>query len=317
MKKKICQPVIVCVGISLMLWATAVAQFSQGTKFYKPLKVEHAPRIDGVLNEPEWSRAEKSDGFIDAHNIDCSAQEATEFMVLYDEQNLYIGIACRERRIKDLVAKCPAQSIFKDDCVEIFLDVAHDHINDGHLAVNCKGAKWAGDKKHGSDWDLKWDAKTSIGANYWYVEAALSFESLGARFGPSSLWGFNVCRVRYTEGAAQASGWRPFFNKPKQYGHLIGQPLLYLQQVFLPACRLRRDKMGAELSKSLKVSNKTVQDECRRMEAQIERKLAAEARRSSIAAGELVAVCAELESSLSAYDDLREKAKCPVFKLLF
>ncbi|MGD2069736.1 MAG: sugar-binding protein, partial [Gemmatimonadota bacterium] len=51
-----------------------------------------ALRLDGVLDEAVWTRAEAVDGFVQAEPWEGRpASEKTEVRVAYDEENLYIG----------------------------------------------------------------------------------------------------------------------------------------------------------------------------------------------------------------------------------
>src|SRR5687767_2841009 len=60
--------------------------------------------IDGDLNEPVWSIAQKADNFWQTQPIDgVPASHATIAYITYDEQNIYVGAVCYDDMDKHFV----------------------------------------------------------------------------------------------------------------------------------------------------------------------------------------------------------------------
>ena len=62
------------------------------------VRVHEAVRVDGLLDDPVWSRAEPASGFRQREPKEGeAATEATEVRVLYDDSNLYVGVRVLDR----------------------------------------------------------------------------------------------------------------------------------------------------------------------------------------------------------------------------
>ena len=61
------------------------------------LKDSDEINIDGYLNEAAWKNAEHRGGFLEKEPFPLvPMSEETEFAILYDEENLYIGVWCQD-----------------------------------------------------------------------------------------------------------------------------------------------------------------------------------------------------------------------------
>ena len=94
------------------------------------------------------------------------------------------------------------ESVWEDDCVEVFLDTNHDHETYYQLIVNAAGtqgdAVWR-DGRLNLKWDGEWEAKTRQLTDRWNAEIAIPFGT--GPVGPRTLfnakpgyWGINLCR---------------------------------------------------------------------------------------------------------------------------
>jgi hypothetical protein len=61
----------------------------------KALKIESPIKLDGVLDEPAWAKAQPISNFTQRElNENAPATERTEVAVLYNRKELYIGVWC-------------------------------------------------------------------------------------------------------------------------------------------------------------------------------------------------------------------------------
>jgi len=61
------------------------------------IRVEHAPRLDGTLNDPIWQQAAPINSFTQREPYEGQpATERTEVRILYARDEVYFGIVCRD-----------------------------------------------------------------------------------------------------------------------------------------------------------------------------------------------------------------------------
>ena len=124
---------------------------------------------DGVLNEPDWARAEWSDDFLDiTGDPGLKPSFQTRIKLLWDDEYLYVAAELHEPHIWGTIYK-KDEVIFHDNDFEIFLDPDGNGTNYYEIEVNALGTIWdlmlTRSYKNGgkplSDWDLK-GLKTGI-----------------------------------------------------------------------------------------------------------------------------------------------------------
>jgi hypothetical protein len=158
-------------------------------------------RVDGVLDDGEWSRATPIGPLLQRDPVEgAPASETTEVRVVFDRDNLYFGISCRDRTPSAIVATQLGRDadLDVDDWVVIVLDPFFDQRNGFLFSVNPAGARADGQISNNApepsfDWDGIWDARTRITAEGWVAEIVIPFKTL--RFKPGqTTWGLNVER---------------------------------------------------------------------------------------------------------------------------
>ncbi|MFN0242901.1 MAG: DUF5916 domain-containing protein [Planctomycetota bacterium] len=164
-------------------------------------RIDKPPVIDGRLDDEAWLAADPI-GELTQVEPDCGAPptERTEVRVLYDSEQLYIGVRCFDRDVDGIIGTQMERDavLDPDDRVEIVIDTYLDRRNAYFFQMNPVGSK--GDAlitNNGQDfnkpWDAIWEGKSSIDAHGWSFEMALPFQTLN--FAPhKSTWGLNVNR---------------------------------------------------------------------------------------------------------------------------
>ncbi len=120
--------------------------------------------------------------------------------VLYDEDNLYVGILCRDGDPRAVVSTQLARDgeLDVDDHVSVVLDPFFDQRNGFFFQVNPAGARTDGQISNNQErltfnWDGIWNAGARRTDDGWVAEIAIPFKTL--RFKPGqTTWGFNVER---------------------------------------------------------------------------------------------------------------------------
>ena len=104
----------------------------------------HEIHVDGVLNEPAWATATPIGPLLQREpKENTPASEETEVRVLFDTDNLYFGITCRDRTPSAIVSTQLARDadLEVDDRIVIVLDPFFDHRNGFFFVVNPAGAR--------------------------------------------------------------------------------------------------------------------------------------------------------------------------------
>ncbi|UCC48742.1 MAG: carbohydrate binding family 9 domain-containing protein, partial [Gemmatimonadota bacterium] len=194
------------------LAAQEVGQNSEPVLRARPIADSAAIRLDGALDEAAWQDGDIASGFRQQEPEEgAPASEPTQIRVLYDHENLYIGVWAFDSRPDRIIARQlerDAQlglSRFGpsggDDAIELILDTFHDRRNAYYFGTNPQGIQVDGlitDESHEPDldWDGVWDVRARTTNDGWTAEFAIPLRTL--RFPANAgeqTWGFNVQRV--------------------------------------------------------------------------------------------------------------------------
>ena len=148
-----------------------------------------APTIDGRLDDPIWQQVRPLADF-SPRGIDMKIElEArTTAQVTWDEENLYVALACYEPNIAGMSLKAGEdhdEEIWRAESVEIF--IAPDDREDGypfrHFMVNPKNvhwdAIWTGIRDTELAWNADWHSRVNVGEDRWTTEVALPWAVIG------------------------------------------------------------------------------------------------------------------------------------------
>jgi hypothetical protein len=159
--------------------------------------------VDGVLDEPVWGTAPTLGDLVQRQPLPGSRpSEATDVVLLYDADNLYIGVTAYDSEPAAVIGTQMARdaNLASDDRVEILLDTFRDQRSAFYFATNPAGALVDGliyaNGRLNTDWDAIWRVRTARGPSGWTAEFAIPFKSLNFPEG-RSVWGFNIARTIY------------------------------------------------------------------------------------------------------------------------
>ena len=195
--------------------------------------VSTAPRLDGVLDDPAWEAALPTEGFTQKEPQEGqAASQDTVVRVVFDEQNVYFGILCRDSEPDRIVSteRGRDRALDKDDNLTLILDTFHDHRNAFQFGTNALGARYdARITEEGRtidlNWDDKWDVAAKVGSDGWAVEIAIPFKTLRSAGGENQTWGIDIQRMlrRRNELSYLQNYRRDFaFTDISKAGHLSG-----------------------------------------------------------------------------------------------
>jgi len=157
--------------------------------------------LDGELAEADWQFAVPIGDFEQREPLEGDRPtERTQVRILYDSDNLYVGIICSDSVPDGIIATQMSRDadLSVDDRIEILLDTFQDRRNAFYFSTNPAGALVDGliieNGELNIDWNAIWDVRTRINDDGWSAEFAIPFKSLS--FAPDiDSWGFNVSRT--------------------------------------------------------------------------------------------------------------------------
>ena len=232
-----------------------------------PLKVicagraKVSPKIDGLLDDACWGETEARDDFSSPTGAK-SLKRRTVIRVVYDDENLYLGleffwndIQILKKAIRTILEEKgkPAEgvTISIDDYVnrygvEIFIDPGATKVNWTQILFNAAG-QYAGNYK------MMWDRfkggntfRSVVHEDRWTAELVQPAKGLK----PGDAWGFNLVR----NDESYYGMWKQFggaFAQPKKFGRLvIGSYSEWWEAVFAKGTQERLEEIRRNGKKS-------------------------------------------------------------------
>jgi hypothetical protein len=209
-------------------------------------RVEAQATIDGVLDEPVWSRAARLTGFSQYRPVDGRpAEDSTDVLVWYAPDAIYFGIRAFERHGSVVRATlADRDNIDADDHIAILLDTYLDHRRATMFAVNPLGVQedgvWsdgvAAGAAGGPSAGGRFDATIDLNPDYVYesrgrvtergyeVEVRIPFKSLRYQSADPQDWGLQI--VRSVQHSGYEETWTPAVRANASFliqsGRLVG-----------------------------------------------------------------------------------------------
>ena len=177
--------------------------------------------IDGILDESGWTLAPAAADFTQKEPREGQpATEPTEVRLLYDDENLYIGVYCFDSSPEGLIVNDVTRDYAPNvgDHFSVVLDTFDDNRNAFVFGTNPGGAlregqMWGDGKTSNFDWDAVWYVKTKITEVGWQAEMAIPFKTLRFRDNERQVWGVNFYRKIRRKN--EDTYWSPV---PRPYG---------------------------------------------------------------------------------------------------
>jgi hypothetical protein len=175
-------------------------------------------KIDGVLDEETWQKADVAKDFHMMMPMDTSLANAkTEVRLAYDDKNLYMSAICYLKEEGKIVVSSMKRdfSFGTNDNFFAVIDPFNDLTNGFSFGANAAGGEWDGDQSEGGivnlHWDNKWKSTVKNYDDKWIFEAAIPFKTLRYKKGLKS-WGINFSRLDLSYN--EKSAWTPV---PRQF----------------------------------------------------------------------------------------------------
>ncbi len=167
------------------------------------IRVTEKITLDGRLDEPGWTLGVPMTDFIQRiPRTGELSDERTEVRVLYDDDNLYVGVSAFDSRPALVVKELKKDfDINGTDLIQVIIDSLHDGRTGFSLSTNPAGAKRDNQLSAinsaggGVDWDGVWDVKARrLEEGGWVAEYEIPFKTMRFSGAPSQVWGLQVAR---------------------------------------------------------------------------------------------------------------------------
>jgi len=228
------------VGLVFLLWPGQVhsegqgpqssSSVQRGVKEIRAIRISSELKIDGYLDESVWDQGERAAGFLQrTPKYGVSAAESTEVRILYDSENLYVGVSCFDSQPEGIEANMTQRDdeLWNDDAFEMFIDSFHDHQSCTYFVTNPLGTQTDGRcTSNGATieaiWDGDWTVEARITSWGWCAEVAIPFFNLQFDANRNQIWGINFMRVHRRTGQDHLWQLEKHFFRVSDYGHLVG-----------------------------------------------------------------------------------------------
>lgn len=205
----------------------ALAQSSRERPSVRAVLTTEAPKIDGVLDDVVWARANPIDRFVQQEPREGDpATDRTEVRVLFDKGRIYIGVhAYATDPVVATEMRRDADRLFDEDNFQVVLDTFHDSRNGYMFLTTPLGAKLEQqifDEGEGGgrgttanvnrNWDGVWDAAARIVDDGWTAEIVIPVSTIRFAPGDDQIWGINF--QRHIQRKNEQVFWSPI---PKAY----------------------------------------------------------------------------------------------------
>ena len=189
---------------SLLVCSLSSAQESSGDDGGRTMRaypVTATVTIDGYLTESVWNDATPSGDFIQRELQEGKpSTEKTEVRILYDAENLYVGILCYDSEPEKIVHTDMERDseLDGDDSFTMVIDTFRDKRTGYYFSTNpnsvLKDALMY-NGSHDESWNGVWDVAARISDQGWSAEMIIPFKTLRFSSASSQDWSINFERV--------------------------------------------------------------------------------------------------------------------------
>ena len=200
--------------------------------------MDHAPKLDGTLNDPLWLDTKPITDFRQREPYEGeTATEKTEVRIVYTRHAVYFGIHCYDSEPSRIIATELRRDVSQDldDHFEILIDSNHDRRGAYVFQINPLGTQNDGlvvEEQGGSDgddfdrgWDGVWSSEARAVADGWTATVEIPFTTLNFTHSLDVVWGLNFKRfIRRKNEEDLWTAYRRTFGitKVSQAGELSG-----------------------------------------------------------------------------------------------
>ncbi len=204
---------IIFILFFILLIKNSNAQYSKPDTL-EALRISTKINFNGNPDEAVWKTAQHINNFTQRElHFGEPASEKTETAILYDNNNLYIGVWCYMQNPEKTVAKFMSRDFDyeHDDIFAVLLSPFNDKRNGYLFIINPNAARAdlqvSGDNDN-INWNGVWDAKSFRNDKGWFAEILIPFNTLQFKKDSVKTWAINFGRkISYKNEQDRWQGW--------------------------------------------------------------------------------------------------------------
>lgn len=205
------------------LWQQGIASVRDTLKpELNAVRIDRPVTLSGKLDDPLWIKALPVELKFEAMpGENTPAHQRTVAMVLYDQDNLYIGFRCYDSLPGSIRANLSDRDkIFGDDYVIVTIDTYNNYQRGFEFAVNPYGIQgdllMMGSSGEDISYDLVWHSAAAKNYEGWTAEMAIPFKSLSFSTSESQSWTISLLRCIPRDNRYLLT-WTPFDRNNPSY----------------------------------------------------------------------------------------------------
>ena len=195
--------------------APAASTASQAT--LRATRLQGDVRLDGRLDEAAWQAATPASDFMQSYpHAGAAPTLRTEARVLYDDENLYVGVRMYDPSPDSIaapLARRDATGVYSD-WVHLIVDSRYDRRSAFRFTTNPRGVQrdvyTFDDGNEDGSWDAVWDVATAVDSAGWVAEYRIPMSQLrfGGHAADERTWGLQIMRDIARRG--ERASWSPW-----------------------------------------------------------------------------------------------------------
>ena len=177
------------------------AQNNKKRKTIKTTRVTYAPKIDGILDDEAWKKAELCKDFMifkPENGAPVPAEYQTVVKVVYDDEAIYISAQMNDPDPAGIPKEFAVRDNFSQaDFFLVTINPNDDGQNPFEFIVQSTGNQADSKVSNGNEdfnWSAVWESDVSTDDKGWNVEIKIPYRSLRFANRPIQSWGFNFHR---------------------------------------------------------------------------------------------------------------------------
>ncbi|MFV8225941.1 DUF5916 domain-containing protein [Christiangramia aquimixticola] len=171
-------------------------------KEYTAIRIENPPKIDGILDEDIWDKANVANNFVMVEPGDgdpIPAERATQVKVVYDNEAIYIAAVMLESEPEKTIRQFTQRdNLQQSEFFGVDFNTYDDGENQTRFIVTTAGtqadARMTGDNED-YDYNLVWESSTMHDEKGWYVEMKIPYSALRFPEKKAQIWGLQFFRA--------------------------------------------------------------------------------------------------------------------------
>lgn len=196
-------------------------------KQYKSTEINSPPQVDGILDEEVWRNGSWLDDFTQHEPYNGrKASQRTEFCILFDEDNMFVGIKAFDTSPDSIVNRLTRRDNIDGDIVAVIFDSFHDLRTGFLFGTSSSGVKFdqmftEDGEREDPSWDPNWWVRTSINDEGWVAEMKIPFSQVRFEKNSGDVWGLQIARILYRKN--ETDFWQHIPIDAPGFIHLMGE----------------------------------------------------------------------------------------------